>query len=432
MKTTRIVTLLACLLGTGSQAQGAAGNGRVGNEVCPQALDIQNYHEDEKFHLIQGQGRGGWLFGAREFNSYQALNGFLPELRALQEALRARGTELMLVFIPPRAAAQRQDIDLNQAEFRGVNLDELAASYHQAISAVNALGIYAPDLLDLQQRLTPRPDFFFPRDHHWNVSAIRATGDDLAREISARGLLKDVPTQKYSLTSFDQLLFSTYANIAARICGRVALPTTFKALKSEPVGADGALLDDQPIGVVLAGDSNVLRKFGEESFAAYLRYVLQRDVLNVGIEGGGATAALENYLLSEEFRRQPPKLLIWQMDGAYDLRSFLRQVTPAVMGECAAPLRRFTLGSAEVPLEPAVPTGHYLLFQVPDGAVRQFTVSFHAPDGAGWQQVLSHSDRAPHHQDFYTQLDNEVARLQPATPPATPVTVLECAPPADQ
>ena len=210
------------------------------NEVCSQALDVRNYRPDEVLHLIKGQGKDGWLFGAREFKSYQSVTDMVPELKALQLALRKRGTELVLIYLPPRGVAERQYIDPAKPAFNDINLDEIEDSYHVALAQLSSAGIIAPDILKLRRDMGI--SFYFPRDHHWNPVAMKATADALASMLNTGQVLNEIPKSEFRLTTFQQTLFATYSSVSNRICRRFVAPTSFQAYRSEKVGE--GLLDD--------------------------------------------------------------------------------------------------------------------------------------------------------------------------------------------
>ena len=98
---------------------------------------------------------------------------------------------------------------------------------------------------------------------------------------------------------------------------------------------------------MLVGTSNSHRDEGkpELNFDGFLRQALAREVLDVAFPGAGVYGSLEAYLLSSEYRRTPPKVLLWETTymswhHRKSLETEQRQVLPSVYGACSEPPRK--------------------------------------------------------------------------------------------
>lgn len=354
---------------------------------------------------------------------------YAPDLKRFKEALALKGTALIVLYVPPRPVSAAQYFDLNKPYFKGVDLKAMKASYDEALEAVNAQGVYSPNVLQLQKKMSPGADFFFPRDHHLNLAAMDAISSDLAAYILSSHLLSDDDRASFKLSQGTRLMMGSYNAVTNRICGRLVFPSSYPVVKSEKL--EGGLLDDTTPRVVVAGDSNVFRDDGEESLVAYLRHKLQADVLNVGIQGGGPISSLQNYILSRDFQDNPPKVLIWEMESGFELRPFFRQIIPAVHGRCAQPVQTQAL----VPnLTMAIrPTrlGNSLVYQVSDPAIRALKVSMTTGAGERVTVTLSHTDREAAHPFFYYEPEASLTGLTLLAPTQVKsIQVSECAVPS--
>ena len=97
-----------------------------------------------------------------------------------------------------------------------------------------------------------------------------------------------------------------------------------------------ALFGDQELpSITLVGTSNS-KGAQDYNFVGALQEFLGVEVLNVAVAGGSYDGSMYEYLLSDNFRESPPKIMIWEVPGYHNLDSaeFYRQVTPMISGAC--------------------------------------------------------------------------------------------------
>lgn len=100
----------------------------------------------------------------------------------------------------------------------------------------------------------------------------------------------------------------------------------------------------------MVGTSNSTNGVGLEfennpqvNFIGFLQEFLQTEVLNFAVSGGGSFTALENYLISEAYKDEKPKLLVWEtvlnprsLDRSrFDVATDYRRVIPSIYGSCS-------------------------------------------------------------------------------------------------
>lgn len=423
--------LLKCLLSllalSALPAASAQGMFSPLTEVCPAALNSKNYIPSLQSLVIKGQGTGGWLYGVKDFMLYHNPATYAPELKRFADTLEARGIKLVLVFIPPRSVGASAHLDLSKAAFRDVDLQAIEAAYRTTIQQVNALGIWSPNLLDIQRSEPVNTDYYHARDHHWSVHAQGKLAQAISQHLKDTGSLKGIPEVKFELMEFSQSSLDGYNSVVNLLCGRLVGSPNFQALKS--VQIDGDLLGADAPEIVVLGDSNVYWDvFQEESFVAALRYDLQRDVLNAGVSGGWYSASPEKYFFSKSFRENPPKVVIWEMDGGYDLKNFLTQLRPAVAGTCKNPVQQ-AQGAGQITFKQPVTQGNYLVLNLPDRTRRTYTLEFTSESGQTWQNPISHESRTPYSPLYYLDVSaafNSLKIVEPDDNGNGEVQVTEC------
>lgn len=342
--------------------------------ICAGAFEANKYDVGKQWTMLAGQGKDGWLFSVANLLPYDpTLGKFQNDITRFRDELAKRGTELITVSVPPRAATMNQFLDPKVPVFKAYNAKAEAAKYAAYVKLVNSLGIYSPNALDIAYKNAGQFNFFFARDHHWTPQAAGKVAEAMAAYIKTRPAYKDLPKVPFKLVSKPFELAGSYAKLVQDIC-QVTLPkektTTFEAVRVNPIG----LLDDETPQVVLVGTSHS----NTGAFAESLSYTLQTPVLNAALDGGGARAAMETYFHSADFRRAPPKFLIWELEDTLLQYNFYSQMIPTLKGPCAAkPLPLFFVGAGakvRVPQRPAV--GDYLTLTLPDLSVRSLRLAF--------------------------------------------------------
>lgn len=168
--------------------------------VCDAARDPKNYKDDDLWAVIINRGEGDWLFGESSYWGYRDANtaASKPYLQRFAGALRALGTELIIVQVPPKAAAEARH--LGNGVPKTLDPQWAGETYARFVQMLGEAGIYAPDLLALYRAQPGDVPFFFERDHHWTPAAAALTSKAIAGYVAGRELLKDVPAVEFTLT----------------------------------------------------------------------------------------------------------------------------------------------------------------------------------------------------------------------------------------
>ncbi|WP_051361793.1 alginate O-acetyltransferase [Solimonas soli] len=320
--------------------------------LCPKAADPAVYDGSsylEEFRVLQ-QGRDGWLFrsGIDLTTKIDISDESLAELKRLATVLRKRGTELVIVFQPPRALMDPDKLTAEQR--RHYDFAAAKKAYGNALARIRTAGVSVAPL----DRLIDEHkgyEYFFRRDHHWTPQGAEHTAQVVADTVQQLPAFQDVPRRSF-VTKPAMLIGKpgTLQKVASQICGGVysmqyvtgyatepgdgsgetggdallgdakatpaANDATAGGLLDATGGDDGGLLgnggDGEVPQIVLIGTSNSDSK-GGYNFGGYLQQYLGADLLDTALSGGSFDGSLLHYLPSELYQKHPPKIMIWEM-----------------------------------------------------------------------------------------------------------------------
>jgi alginate biosynthesis protein AlgX len=306
--------------------------------ICPQALEDATYDGDmnEFNKLVQGQD--DWLFRTRTDLMTQmgtSADGY-KHLQRLRDGLAKRGVELMVVYIPTRGMI---NADMLSPQTRqGFDLQLAKNNYLQVVERMRSIGIKVPDLTPLlEQHGDTKQPFFFKRDHHWTPHGAAFTAELVAAELRKSSLFKTIPRKEFVSRSEGQNNKIGSLNQAfGKICGYNYANQFVTRFVTEPKEESSDLFGDADVAdVILAGTSFSAPQY---NFGGFLKEKAGVDVDNRSISGGGFHSAMLQYLGSQDFQDNPPKILIWEITSYYDISMplFYRQIMPMLADGCRA------------------------------------------------------------------------------------------------
>lgn len=325
-------------------------------QLCPQAAAPASYSGSsylEDFRVLE-QGRNDWLFrsGIDLTTNITISDASIDQLRRLANALRARGTELVIVFQPPRGL---MDVDqLTPTQRKHYDFAAARRSYAHALERIRSAGVAVAPIDKLVDEHKGY-EYFFRRDHHWTPDGAQHTAQVVADTVRALPAFKDVPREQF-VTRPASLIGKpgTLQKVATQICGGSYSMQYVKGDITEPAGGgdanallgdggaapsaapdasggglldvadksggdSGGLLDDGDGAgggtvpqIVLIGTSNSDSK-GGYNFNGYLEQALGADILDTALSGGSFDGSLLHYLPSALYQQHPPKIIVWEM-----------------------------------------------------------------------------------------------------------------------
>ncbi|MEZ5667935.1 MAG: hypothetical protein R3F55_10980 [Alphaproteobacteria bacterium] len=351
------VLLAAAAAGSAARAQAAAGQDAL---YCS-GLDLAESYDGSEGLAVVSVGRDGYLF-----STTRALNELSPYsresfhyIRRLAEALKWRGTNLVMAVTPPRGVVLHAFMDPDRPEHAAFSPERTYANYSANIEVLRQAGVIAPNLLDAVLVDDPvlRTAVYFHDDFHWAPQGARLSAEAIAQAIRAHPDAARLTAHDFALESLGfRDTYGPYSDAVDQICG-VRPPSKryeFFATPEAPAGpaTSADLLIDEPAessesllfgpveeNIVLVGTSFSQRVNNDANFPGMLAHYAGAFVDNRAVAGGGLTTTIEGYLRSRDFQNQPPPFLVWELAAYYDIDgepAFFRAVIPEALGECAA------------------------------------------------------------------------------------------------
>lgn len=331
--------LLLCALATASaQAQPRYTIERWG-ALCPQASDPAAYAASGflEANRVLRDGEDGWMFRSESdlVTQFGPDPGGYRELQRFARKLRARGTELVLIYLPTRGLVHPHRL----ADRSGYDYERARASYAAALNSFRALGITVPDLTALTGE-APRADaYYFKRDHHWTPYGAQRAAQAVAAAVSTMPAYAGLARKTYSTVRNGMMRKTGTLQIAAsRICGYGYSDQWVPTYGTAAEGADGseALFGDAELPRVVLVGTSFSRSAVSYNFDGYLQEYLGVEILNEAMAGGSFDGAMMQFLPSATFQSEPPKILLWEVPSYYDLgsRQLYRQAVPLVENGC--------------------------------------------------------------------------------------------------
>lgn len=283
-------------------------------QLCPRAADPSAYEGSKYLNdfRVLLQGKNGWLYRSNMdlATTYDISDESLWELRRFADALRARGTELVIVYQPPRGLMDSEALTPDQRaayDFRRARVN-----YAAALAKLRGTGVTVAPL----DRLVDKPEpyeYFFRRDHHWTPTGAEHTAQLVAEAVKKVPAFAQVPHKDFETHPAGIIAKpGTLQKIATQICSGTYSMQYVPAFTTDVAGGGSLLGEEAAPEVGLVGTSNSDSK-GGYNFAGYLKQYLGADLINAALTGGSFEGSLMQYLPSEQFQKHPPKILIWEM-----------------------------------------------------------------------------------------------------------------------
>jgi len=256
-------------------------------------------------------GSDGWLYAAWDEVRRADPGKMRQVVNVVHQAMammRGAGIQVAVSLTPIKARIYPEFLP---ADFRTV--PDAERRYAMTMQELAKDGTLVPDLataMASMKKAYPGQLLFLKADTHWTAIGAETCAIELGKAIKAKIQLPPSPRPG---VAFDQPALYTYEqnDLAELLPGAQQEAYPPQQYWYRPVKAAGqnALLEDDSADVVVIGNSYMQPKFG---FANILSNTLNRPVgLSWKIHRYGPYRTLLGYLESENFRRQRPKLIVW-------------------------------------------------------------------------------------------------------------------------
>ncbi|MCO8168132.1 alginate O-acetyltransferase [Pseudomonas sp. 21LCFQ02] len=321
-------------------------------QLCPAAHDASNYttrYQQNFTTLIQAEG--DWLFRTKEDlrTEFDTTPAGYKRLQELQRAFKRKGIDLVVVYQPTRGMVDRNKLlPQDRAKY---DYDTALKNYQAMLGRFSKMGYWVPDLSPLTSE-TQDQDFYFRGDQHWTPYGAQRTAKVVAETVKQIPGFDEIPKREFESHKSGRMgKTGTLHNMAGQLCGTSYAIQYMDQFATEPKGeaGDGDLFGDSGNPkITLVGTSHSGKNY---NFGGFLQEYIGADVLNVAFPGGGLEGAMIQYLGSEDFHNNPPKIIVWEFSPLYrlDQDSIWRQMFALLDDGCDA---KPAVLSAETSLKP--------------------------------------------------------------------------------
>ncbi len=264
-------------------------------------------------------GRDGWLFTDEEFKARldadTQLSHRLREIDSISAYLRARNVTLVLALIPAKTRIYPQQMGDRRPDALYEPL------YADTLKYVAERHVLVPDLLQAMRRHSDR-QLFLRTDTHWTPEGAAVAAREIAEVINRHGVLPSAGTARFKteLVStrvhrgdlLNYIPLGPFADWLGPAPDELKIYETYRTGESV---TQASLFTDTGADIVLVGSSYSANNLW--NFAGALQEALNREVVNFASEGEGPIIPLLEYLVSDDFRERPPRLLIWEFPERY-------------------------------------------------------------------------------------------------------------------
>jgi alginate O-acetyltransferase complex protein AlgJ len=268
--------------------------------------------------IIFGGKNEDWLFASWEMPNSGDIANVKITVDLLTQAIRlleARGIATALVIVPYKIRVYEDllppDIPMS-AGFRDI--------YSNAIKGLHEAGVNAIDLntpfLASPDRMSDTP-LYLRQDSHWSPTGAMLAAQLIRASIDADAKLKAAwaatPEVQCALEQHKKKTASRQRNMVKRLpesAGRFELEKEQGFDVKCQASQAGLTGDGDTVGITLIGSSASDPVHG---LPDALRYTLQRNFLTLSQPGQGSWAGMLEYLSADAFKKNPPKLMIWEI-----------------------------------------------------------------------------------------------------------------------
>ncbi len=233
-------------------------------------------------------------------------------LKELQDVLNANGTELVIAYPPTRGLVAAKYIPKDMKDKFDYNPKLAAKNYRALLKNLRDEGINIVGVPNYGKG----ENFFRKRDQHWNANGARTTARNVAEYVKKLPVYKELTRQEYKTVKIEEYQFDgRFNDVTKKFCDIELAQETDTTYETNLIGGaedEASLFGDvlEP-EVVLIGTSNSKANSFNVNFDGFLKEYLSADVKNNAVPGAGIDNPFFMYVNSEDYKKNPPKLIIW-------------------------------------------------------------------------------------------------------------------------
>lgn len=398
--------ILAALLPLAAQAE----------EAPASAFGCSNYEFGTSLPAVEGAD-GVFFRTFADLRLQHPMNDrVMEQMGRLSAALKAQGTTLVYVAIPPKSLVM-PDLLPERAATYGFDLTIAEAVYDDILTRLAGESVIAPDIMRAM-RAAPKDGEhpLFGADFHWSSVGARLAAETVGAAIKADPSYAELTPKTFvsSETGVKSAFSSMRLGLQTFCIDSLPAVRTMTWETTETAGegvldiglgapAEGDTVDIFGTGGGAAGPDIVLvgtsfSDSDENNFAGFLQEFTGLEVTNYSVTGGNQFGAITSYITSREFQDARPKFLIWENPIYNNLAGFgpapMEELIAQAGGSCGAALEATLDGQTLSATLSAEPKRHDMLevdFGT-DGA-RKAKITLTTTDGITRTASIERGDR---------------------------------------
>jgi SGNH hydrolase-like domain, acetyltransferase AlgX len=287
--------------------------------ITATAQNTNNFSYGKDGFIFAGLGDLTWFLKSQK-PSEARVDASINLIAQINKVLAKRNIKLVFTMVP---MVERVYENKLPASFKLTA--PLKSFYERRLPALQKAGVFAPDLNSAFMTSGKRYDAQFPlylrQDNHWSsiggVEAARIVAQAIRGKYAST--LETLPEVKYDIEwSEPEESNGNYYRALPEAERTKLKPELFKPVNFL-AKASSDLLTDRTPGIAVVGTSySENRQFG---FVEGLAYHLSKETVNNAEAGKGPWAPMFDYLNSDSFQNNPPKILVWEFPEAFMVRS---------------------------------------------------------------------------------------------------------------
>lgn len=351
---------------------------------CDKLKENKIYSKNSSYKKLI-EGRDGWIFRTKTdfVDDFKVNSALKDRFVRLHKAFKDHDMELVVALLPTRGMMHSHLVDYPQYDPQ-VAID----SYLTLTEKLKEIGISVAAVEDFSQS----QDFYYKRDHHWQEAGAKIIAKKVASEVKKLSVYKSIEKKKYKTEETEIIQHEgTFSEFINKICKIDVKPEGVSLYKTFVDGAEDLFGDEGQADIVLIGTSNSAQQASHANFDGFLKEYIGADVQNLSVSGGGVDTAMLDWLSSEGYKGNKPKVVIWEIPVYQNFKGgpFYRQAIAGVYGDCkdGAVLQlsseikndRFEVSLSEKNIDAK---NHYVFLKFSDFRGRKFRMTSKYEDGS--------------------------------------------------
>ncbi len=295
------------------------------SDIWCDRLNDESAYEDNNLKNYRTflHGKDGWIFRSHTGfkDDFSVKEKTKAALKELQQAFKSQGTDLVILYPPPRSIVHNafvREATQKALGFDAARAEKAMQNYVLFIQELQEDGLHIVGLTDID----PEQQIYFKRDHHWTPQGARLMAQAAADDIKTLPVYNDLRKTEYETIEGEAEEYTgAFKKTFAKLCNNQMPSETRIRYQTQTVktetSQDALFGDVKAPEVVLVGTSNSAASSNVANFEGFLKDALSADVENRAVTGAGIDTSMLEYLNSERAQTDPAKILVWEVPGYY-------------------------------------------------------------------------------------------------------------------